>query len=252
MGRLRQAALTVASEVAWRLPGWPARFVTSFADSEKASCVDMLAAAEHTERADLRRKYFMHALDESKHAGLFLGRAAALGGGRDRARAALDDAGGLQRHGTVEGQSMFERLGELEFLAFVWVAEADAVEQFGVYLDRELPDPDTRATLRTILKDEHFHVSYSRQELERFRKQGLEKDVNRALWRVKWNRVLEAWLRFSRDFGAVVTSIWLGLTYAIVLGPFRLVARVERGGWHRPPAPAVPGRSAIAAARSQA
>ena len=249
MGRLRQAALTVASEIAWRLPGWPARFAASFADSERASCVDMLAAAEHTERADLRRKYFIHALDESRHAGLFLARCVALGGGKDRARAALDDSGALQRHGTVEGKSMFERLGELEFLAFVWVAEADAVEQFGVYLDRELPDPDTRATLQTILKDEHFHVSYSNQELERFRKQGRDHDVTWALRRVRGNRLLEAWLRFSRDFGAVVTALWLCAAYALVLGPFRLVARPERGGWQ---AVAVSRGPSVASARSQA
>ncbi|MBM4391491.1 MAG: ferritin-like domain-containing protein [Deltaproteobacteria bacterium] len=249
MGYLRKAMLTVASEVAWRLPGWPARFVTSFADSERASGIDMLAAAEHTERGDLRRKYFLHALDESKHAALFLSRAMALGGNKERARAALDDSGTLQRHGTVEGRSMFERLGEMEFLAFVWVAEADAVEQFGVYLERQLPDPETHATLQAILKDEHFHVSYSRQELDRFRKQGQVAEVEWSLFRVRRDRWLGAWLRFSREFGVIVSGLWLGLAYAAMLGPFRGLAALEPGGW-RPPLPR-PACS-LATARSQA
>jgi hypothetical protein len=248
MGRLRKLAIGVASEVAWRLPGWPVRFLRSFSESERGSAVDMLAAAELTERADLRRKYFLHALDETRHAGLFRDRAAALGGGEDRVRAALDDAGTLQRHGIVNGRTMFERLGELEFLAFVYVAEADAVEQFDVYRARRLPDAATIDTLGDILKDEAFHVSYSRNELERWRKQGRGAEVDAAVRRVRWNRLKEAWLRFTRDVGTAVASVWLGLVYVLVVGPFRLFARVEPGGWQ--PVATDP-RDRLAAARSQ-
>jgi hypothetical protein len=235
VGRLRRTALTLISEVSWRLPGWPRRLMTSFSHTEAGSAMDMLAAAERTERPDLRRKYFLHALDEARHAILFRTRAAELAGpARARADAAIDDAGYLREHGIVAGRTLFERLGELEFLTFVYVAEADAVEQFDVYRARRLPDPDTDRMLGRILKDEAFHVSYSRAELERYRREGRGREVTAAVWRVRGRRVWEAWLRSSRGMGAVVTSVWLVALYGLVLGPFRLVARLEPGGWQSP------------------
>ncbi|MFZ5481685.1 MAG: hypothetical protein ACOZNI_33285 [Myxococcota bacterium] len=248
MGQIRKLGITAVSEIAWRLPGWPVRFLQSFSESERGSAVDMLAAAELTDRGDLRRKYFLHALDETKHAGLFRARAAALGGADDRTRAALDDAGTLQRHGIVNGRTMFERFGETEFLAFVYVAEADAVEQFNVYRERRLPEQGTIDMLGEILKDEAFHVSYSKNELEKLRKAGQGKEVDDALSRVRWRRVKEAWLRFSRDVGTVVSGVWLALLYVFAVGPFRFLARLEPGGWQ--PVLADP-RDRMRAARSQ-
>jgi len=64
MGRLRRFGLTLASEVSWRLPGWPRRLLVSFSETERGSAVDMFAAAELTKRPEMRRKYFLHALDE--------------------------------------------------------------------------------------------------------------------------------------------------------------------------------------------
>lgn len=235
MGRLRRALLGGVSEVAWRLPGWPARLLAEFSLAERGSMVDMLAAAEATTRRDLRRKYFLHALDEGRHAEVFAARARAVGGERrgSRAQAATEDAGLLQSHGIVGGQTLFDRLGEPGFLAFVYVAEADAVEQFDVYLDRGLPDADTRAALTGILRDEAFHVSYARAECERYRRQGLP--VDRMIAGVRWRRVQEAWLRFSRDLGEWVSGFWLLVVYVVAVGPFRLFARLEPGGWQRPP-----------------
>lgn len=247
MGRLRRAWLIPLSEIAWRLPGWPRRLLAAFSIAERGSMVDMLAAAETTPRREMRRKYFLHALDEWRHAGIFAGRVRALGGPR-REEAAMEDAGTLMDHGVVGGETLFERMGELEFLAFVHVAEADAVEQFHVYLDRELPDAETCLALRDILTDEKFHVSYSKQEVERYRRDGRQKEVDGAIGRVRRRRVWEGWLRFSRDFGNVVSTGWLWILYAVVVAPFRLFARVETGGWQRV---ATPGPDRLAAARAE-
>jgi hypothetical protein len=233
MGVIRQTWIGLVSEVSWRLPGWPVRLLTGFSQAERGSCYDMLAAVEATERRDMRLKYFRHAMDESRHAGLFLSRARAQGG-MDRTQAVVSDAGYLTSHGIVGGKTLIERMGDLEFLAFVYVAEDDAVEQFNVYLDRELPDEETSATLRRILKDERFHVSYSRAALDFYRKQGREKEVARALRKVRWDRWKEAWLRFSVVTGHVVGSVWLTLMYALLVAPFRLLARLDDGGWHAP------------------
>lgn len=233
MGKLRQTWIGLVSEISWRLPGWPVRLLTGFSQAERGSCYDMLAAVEQTERRELRLKYFRHAMDESRHAGLFLGRARALGG-MDRTQAVVADAGYLTEHGIVGGETLIERKGELDFLAFVYVAEADAVEQFKVYLDRELPDPDTRATLQRILKDERFHVSYSRAALEYYRSQGMDREVDRAMSKVRRDRLKEGWLRFSLHVGHFVSNLWLMLMYVLLVGPFRLIARLEGGGWTAP------------------
>ena len=249
VGRIRRTWLTAVSIVVWRLPGWPVRFVTSFRDSEHGSAVDVLAAAEATTRRDMRRKYFRHAMDELRHAALFEARARALGGvGRDRARAALDDVGAVQHHGTLDGVTLFERLGEAGVLAFVHVAEADAIEQFGVYLDHRLPDPDTRATLSTILADEHFHRSYTAAALARMNAEGARVDVAAEFRRVRWRRFREAGSRLSRAFGATLARVWLTLLYLVAVAPFRLFARAEPGGWT---APRSEPRGVLPAARSQ-
>ena len=246
MGWLRRAYLTVASELSWRVPGRPQRLLAAFALAERGSMLDMLAAVEATERRDLRKKYFLHALDEGRHALVFAERVRALGQ-LGRAEAAIEDSGQLVEAGIVGGRTLFERLGEPEFLTFVYVAEADAVEQFKVYLERGLPDAATQAELRGILKEEAFHVSYSRAEVDRYRKEGLP--VDRWATRLRLRRLWEGWLRFSRDFGGVMSGLWLGLLYVLVLGPFRLFGRLEPGGWQSVPVRA--GVDPLAAARQE-
>ncbi|HCH63833.1 MAG: hypothetical protein CL927_07410 [Deltaproteobacteria bacterium] len=248
MGKLRRTWLKLVSPLAWSRPGAERRFLASFSETERGSAVDMLAAAELTERRDLRRKYFIHALDETRHARLFARRAGDFGAESVRARAALNDANTLQAHGIVGGRSLFERYGELEFLAFVHRSEALAVEQFGVYHDLELLDEKTDQMLQNILRDEHFHVGYSRTELERYTRSGKGADVQRALRKVFWRRPWEAWMRFSVQIGHVVTSFWMTVLYLVVVAPFKLGAARERPGFRDvPPDP----RSRMTAARGQ-
>ena len=244
MGAIRRALLLPASMLAWRLPGRPRRLLSAFSLAERGSMVDMLAAAEATPRRDMRRKDFLHALDEGRHARIFADRVKALGG-TTRTEAALEDAGRLLDQGVVGGQTLFERFGERDFLAFVQVAEADAVEQFKVYIDHNLPDAETTAQLRAILKDEAFHVSYSKHEVDRYRNEG--HPVDRVMRMIRLRRLWEGWLRFSRDFGAVMSGLWLGLLYIVLVAPFRLLARVEGGGW-RPVEPEARDRLAHARA----
>ena len=253
MGWLRRALLVPASELAWRVPGRPVRLLSEFSLAERGSMVDMLAAAEGTTRREMRRKYFLHALDEWRHYGIFAARAKALSqpARQSRAVAVIEDAGALLSRGVLGSDSLFERLGEFDVLAFVFVAEADAVEQFEVYLDRELPDPLTIAALRDILKDEAFHVSYSRAECERYRREG--RAIDQAIANVRWRRLLEGWMRFSKDLGEWTSGAWLLALYAIAVGPFRPFGKLEVGGWHPRPCPRQgSAQDRLAAARSEA
>lgn len=248
MGTLRKFYLGLSGELTWRIKGWPIRLMTHFSQAERGSAYDMLAAAEQTERRDLRRTYLLHALDEQRHAGIFKSRVKALGG-MDRAQAALSDAGAMQGAGIVGAQTLFERMGELEFLAFVHVVEQEALEQFQAYCDRDLPDPDTIQAFVGIANDEKFHISYSGRQLEHYRSEGRGAEVDKALRAVKWNRFKEGWLRTSKHIGDAVSSLWLWLLYATAVAPFRLVARLEKGGWQ----PVEPDpRDPVAFSRSQA
>lgn len=248
MGWPRQAWIGLLGQVAWRLPSGPLRLMTQFSQAERGSYYDMLVAAELTGRRDLRRRYLEHALDEGRHAGLFLGRVQALGGA-DRTLAVLSDAAYLADAGIQGHETLFERLGELQFLAFVHVAEADAVEQFQTYLRLGLPDAETAQMLRTILKDEAFHVSYSRAALEPYRLQGRQDEVRHALRTARRHRLLERWKAGAHHLGAVVSTLWLGLFYLVAVGPFSLIERRSPGGWQAPqPDP----RPLAAAARSPA
>ena len=247
MGVLRRTWIGMASEVSWRLPGWPVKLLTAFSQAERGSAYDVLYAVEHTKRRDLRLRYFRHAMDEARHANIFVRRAQALGGG-DRTQAVLTDSAYLGDHGIIDSEALFDRYGEMGFLAFVYVAEADAVEQFKVYLDRDLPDADTQQHLQKILKDERFHVSYSRAALDYYRDKTPKGSVEKAIRKVHLDRFKERWLRLSLDIGHVVTSIWMTLMYIVLVGPFRVFARMESGGWQAPRPQLLQG---MKAARSQ-
>ncbi len=245
MGRLRQVVIGWASEISWRLPGGPARLLTDFSQAELGSSLDMLAAVTLTRRRELRLKYFRHAMDESRHADLFRACARAQGG-TTRVQAVTSDAGHLRRQGILGSQSLFAQLGERDFLAFVTVSEADAIEQFNVYLARQLPMPETDATLRRILKDERFHVAYSRAALEA---DNIPREVTRTLKAARRARRRRAWLRGSWTLGHLVTTTWLVLLYGVLITPFAAVARLEHGGW-RPSRPDGSGPT-LRTARSQ-
>jgi hypothetical protein len=248
MGTLRRTWLKLISPMAWGRTGAARRFLASFSETERGSAADMLAAAELTTRRDLRRKYFIHALDEARHARLFARRAGEFGAEQERARAAIADTNTLQAHGIVGGRSLFERYGELEFLAFVHRSEALAVEQFGVYQELRLLDDKTDLLLRDIVRDEHFHVGYSRVELDRYTREGQASEVTWALRKVFWRRPWEAWMRVSVQIGHVVTSFWMTMLYLIVVAPFKLGADREASGFRdvQPDA-----RPRMAAARGQ-
>lgn len=233
MGTIRRGWLHLISGVSWKLPRWPQRLLSAFSHAEQGSYYDMLAAAEQTNDGSMRRKYLEHALDEIRHCALFRDRVRSLGT-HSRTQAARWNANVLTEHGIVGGETLFERLGELEFMAFVYIAERDAVEQFNVYLDRKLPDGQTHAMLADILQDENFHVSYSHAALERFRASGRDAEVSKALRRVRWRRFKEGWLRFSRDLGRIVSGVWILLLYITTFPPFRLLSRMEPPGWHPP------------------
>lgn len=236
----------------WRLlPGRAATKMAEFSHVEAGSGIDGLAAVEETTRTEMRPLYFHHALDELKHARMFRERATELSGAQGRAQAVVEDASYIASHGIRGEQSLFQELGELEFLAFVWVAESRAAEQFEVYGQLLRDNQNCRVMFEEIAKDERFHISYAQQELERYRRDGRGAEVDAAVRRVRLRRWWQAWLRLTHDFGAFMAGLWLALLYFVVIGPFSVVARMSERrvtGW----APAAPRASAAEHAKGMA
>ena len=210
----------------WRLPGRGAAKMAEFSHVEAGSGVDMLEAAEETGRREMRRKYYIHALDELKHSRLFRERARALSAQRTRAQKVLDDVGYIPNQGIRGSQSLFSELGEERFLAFVYVAELRGAQQFDVNASLMRDDPETQAMFQEIARDERFHIAYSRRELEQMKAAGRGKEARSHVWAIRRQRFGQAWLRFSRRLGEAVAGLWLWLLYWAVLGPFSLLARV--------------------------
>ena len=233
MGPLEKIYVTSVSWLLWKFPKRAARLLAKFSQAERGSAYDMLAAVEMTKRRDLRRKYLEHALDEAQHSRMFKSRALALGVSREER--ALIDIGYLSDHGIVGGETLFERMGELQFWAFVHIAEKRGLDHFNMYRANRFPDPQTIAVLDQIVKDETFHMTYSLKELENHAKKGKneEKEVKQALRSVRWQRLKEAWLRFGHGIGNVMTTFWMLLLYVFVVSPFSLLAKPEAKGWKK-------------------
>ena len=223
----RDWLLWAVSSVIWRLPGRVPAKLAGFSHTEAGSAFDMLAAVEETSRRDMRARYFRHALDEMKHAVMFRKRAVALASNRvGRTQAMLDDSSFIRDHGINQADSLFSQLGELEFLAFVWIAERRGAQQFDVYADLLKDDDDTQVMFEEIANDERFHIAYSRAELDRYTEGGEGQAVKQAVGRVKRRRWLQAWLRFSIVLGDFMSNLWLGLLYILVIGPSSIFARL--------------------------
>lgn len=219
------------SWLVWKfVPGRAATKMAEFSHTEAGSGLDMLAAAAESPRRELRARYFRHALDELRHSRLFRERAVAMAaarspGGHSRAQAVLDDGGYIASQGIRGNESLFRQLGELEFLAFVWVHEKRGAEQFDIYADLLRDDAPTASMFAEIARDERFHIAYSRAELDRYVKGGGRSAVRWAVLRVRGRRAWQGWLRFTRELGNRMAGLWLGILYLFLIGPCSLVAR---------------------------
>src|SRR5688572_25348540 len=93
-----------------RLPGHDERMLLGFSLAEHASMLDLRAAAAKSPSPARRAKYLRHSLDEARHARMYAQRAAELRRARGKEPIFTPQA---------DTEDLFERLGEVAFLAFV-------------------------------------------------------------------------------------------------------------------------------------
>jgi len=202
-----------------------------FAEVEADGGRDLVRASELTEDARLRRLYLRHASDERRHADIFRQRGMELLHAYPPGDLSLPENDWLApgERGLDDVNVESGRDGPL--LAFLHLSERQAARDFSVYADAVGGDGRTRAVFERILRDEEFHMNYTRSELARVspRKQGA------LLWKARLGRLWKAYLRFAVALAGLIGTVVLTLQYFLLLPLFawisRRAAKREPEGW---------------------
>jgi hypothetical protein len=217
----------------WRDRHRCARKLLAFAVTEANGARDVSRAAELTGDPLLRRLYLRHALDERFHSDLLQARGrtilSALGPGPGRPF----EASWITRGERGLDGVRVDRERDASLLAFLHLSERAAAARFAIYGD-VIADEGTREMFRRILRDEVFHMRYTRTQLER-----VEPDRHRwKLWAARASRLWKAYLRAATALAGLLGTIILVAQYFLVLPVFALLAkraaRRERPGWSEP------------------
>ena len=211
---MRRALVRLATPLVWRIPGHGARKLMSFARAEQGSRIDLLHAAQRTSSLARRALYLRHAVDETRHAGMFWRRANELVPGFASPIA--------------DTERLFERLGETRFLAFVHRGEQRGRQQFELYAKHFAArgDARTEAMFRAILLDEERHERYTRELLVELA--GSERAARRELRRVAMWQAWRMWRRAGRVLANGLFVLAMTAVY-LVCGPIAAIAgRVRR------------------------
>ena len=235
----------------WRDVDRRARKLLHFAETEAEGGRHLAHAAELTGDPILRRLFLRHALDEERHAALFRGRGQKLrrarAAGATTGRKTGDKTAGFDADWLAPGErglaseSGLDRLqvGEMSdsaLLAFLHLSEKAAAERFALYGEMLEDDPETRAVFGDVLRDEVFHMTYTRTQLTRV----APARNRRTLWRARAGRLWRAYLRFAGALAGLLGGVVLTVQYFLLLPLFAIAAqraaRREQGGWQACPA----------------
>ena len=217
----------VVNPVVWRIPGHGARKLYSFSLAEHGSMLDLKAAARLTASPERAAAYVTHLLDETRHARMFAARSAELRAQEGRPSLGFPNA---------DIENLFDRLGEVRFLAFVHRGECRGRQQFETYRDwfARRGDNKTRALFDAIVRDEIRHETYTRELLVELA--GGEAEARRELTRAALWEAWRTWRRVGR-FGAEKLYFAVMLVLYVLMAPFALlgrIARPARKGWTVP------------------
>jgi rubrerythrin len=240
-GTSLERALRPVHRWVWRDAQRRARKLLTFSATEADGGRDLSRAAELTRDPLLRTLFLRHAADEQRHAELFRARGQALLAGRRPGSCASARRGGrapLEVNWLAPGERGLDDLRvdggrDAELLAFLHLSEKAAANRFAIYRE-VIPDEETREVFRRILRDEVFHMAYTRSQLERL----APRRYRRHLWLARAARLWKGYLRLAAAIAGVLGSLVLVAQYFLVLPLFAVLAkraaRRERPGWSEP------------------
>ncbi len=223
----------------WSDPYRKYRTLVSFSETEEDGGKDLVRAARRVLDPDLRMHIERHAIDEVRHANLFRTRASEVASdlnlparGSDESDRPYDLSRGrpglqMDAHGFFNA-GLIDELGELEYVAMLHVAEKRAAELFEVHCELNSDDPRTHEMFEEILRDEKYHIAYTKTFLDKWRKQGRGAEVDKALKAARGSRLIGAWKRLGVRSAAGFSQAVLFVLYWTVLAPFGLLTRGKR------------------------
>jgi rubrerythrin len=212
----------------WRSETKTATKFRGFSATEAGSALDMLKAAELEKDPRRRKLFFRHALDEARHSNYF----------RDQARSVDPDfKSGGERYNLIHAtrQNLYQNLCLTEFMAFVYLAEKRGESHFRTLVTHFKDRPAIHDMFARIVKDEQFHVRYSKRILDEWSREGRGSEVKAAIRKIQLNRAWGAWRRQGRRLGDLTSRLVLKVAYFIVVPPFSLMQyllqRKQLPGW---------------------
>lgn len=215
----------------WSEPSRKGHKLLQFALTEADGGRDIARAAELTADPLLRRLYLVHAHDELRHARLFRERGAAV-----LASVPEGEAPAFMAASFAPGERGLDDLrveaGDSALLAFMHLSERDAAQRFAVYTEVLDSDPATREVFAEILRDEAFHMNYTRAQLVRIAPQL----AGRELLSARLSRLWKGYLRVAAAIASVLGGVMLTLQYFVIVPVFALLVRqrAPRTGWQPP------------------
>jgi hypothetical protein len=226
-----RALLKPVQRWVWRDAGRRGLRLLRFSEVEADGGRDLIRAAELTEDPRLRRLYLRHARDERRHADIFRRRGLELLRAHPAGAALSPQSDWLAPGERGLDDVAVEARNDGPLLAFLHLSERAAARDFAVYRDAVGADETTREVFQHILRDEEFHMNYTRAELARV---SPERQKN-LLWKARLSRLWKAYLRFAVALAGMIGTVFLTLQYFILLPPFAWVskraARRAPEGW---------------------
>lgn len=230
----------------WNDPVRTLRTLESFSETEADGGRDLVVAARKVSDPELREHLIRHAEDEERHARLFRDRAAAL---RSTAGIATVNEGPDRPYDLSRGRpgsevdahgffsaGLIEELGEVDYVAMLHVAECRAAEIFEVHRSLNDHDAATAEVFDEILKDEKYHMAYTKRFLDRWSGEGRGREVEKGLKSARSSRFIGAWKRLGIRSAAGFGRVLLFVILWTLLLPFALLSKLTKAsaGWREP------------------
>ncbi|GEM_PF-321092 len=246
------------SRTVWTDPVRKVLTLESFSRTEADGGRDIGSAATRVSDTELRAHLVRHTADELRHADLFMTRAQELRATTDMPPEADAEASGdsydlsrgrpsseVDAHGFFTS-GLLDEMGEVAYVAMLHGAEVRAASLFAAHRDLTRDDPETCAVFEQILRDEQYHVAYTKAVLDRWAEEGRGREVAEARSAARGGRFWSGWKRAGIRSGASFSKFVLRIMYFTILLPFGLANKGSRSatGWSAAADQAPPQRAA--------
>lgn len=214
---LRSTLTDLLNPIVWNLPGNAAAKFHRFSLTEYSSVLDLTLAANLTDSDQRASQYLRHLQDELKHTSIFLNRANKL---------RTENGKKLYPFPRSDYENLFEVLGEKRFLAFVHIGEKRGCMQFTSYASYFVKKGDeyTSSIFTAVLKDETFHMDYTRELLVAVC--GSEAEAQKELRRARLWEKRRDWMRAGRALTGSLFVVISLLVYPFLL-PYKLLGLLK-------------------------